>query len=160
MSNLQTIGTALAVLAGFFVGSSTVLQKKGILVTKDLAEATGAKRAYMKSLYWWMGMLCLALGEVCNFVAYALTPAIIVAPLMAVSVVVSSIMAVIVLKEKLNFTASAGIILCLLGAVIIVLHGPMTQTVANLTEFTKFIIAPGNIQPTRIFGIHWSIMGN
>lgn len=33
-------------------------------------------------------MLCMALGECANFMAYAFSPAIIVAPLMAVSVVV------------------------------------------------------------------------
>lgn len=97
-------------------------------------------------------MLCLALGEISNFVAYALTPAIIVAPLMAVSVVVSSIMSVLLLKEKLNFTATAGIILCLLGAVIIVLHGPMSETLVNLKEFIHFLLAPG-LNVNRLFGV-------
>ena len=101
----------------------------------------------------------MALGEIANFVAYALTPAIIVAPLMAVSVVVSAVMSVIILKEKINFTASAGIILCLLGSTIIVLHGPMTQTVTDLRQFIRFVLAPGQYCSIRLLGLYWSPMG-
>jgi hypothetical protein len=53
-----------------------------------MALETGNSRAYLKSVSWWLGMLCMALGECSNFIAYAFSPAIIVAPLMAVSVVV------------------------------------------------------------------------
>jgi hypothetical protein len=94
-NNLITVGITLAFMAGFFVGSSVILQKKGILDTKQMALETGNSRAHLKSVTWWLGILCskfkfyiVALGEVSNFIAYSLSPAIIVAPLMAVSVVV------------------------------------------------------------------------
>ena len=57
MSAIQTLGTFLAIAAGFLVGLSTVLQKKGLLQTKDIGEKTGNKREYLKNVYWWFGML-------------------------------------------------------------------------------------------------------
>ncbi len=54
----QLVGIALAFLAGFFVGSSLVLQKRGILDTKKVALETGNDHAYLKSPVWWMGMVC------------------------------------------------------------------------------------------------------
>lgn len=79
-----------------------ILQKKGLISTRKIVLETGNEFAYLKSGYWWGGMLSckltpkilihlsslVALGEVSNFVAYAFSPAILVAPLMAISVVV------------------------------------------------------------------------
>lgn len=70
----------------------------------------GEGHAYLKSPMWWTGMICKAtfcfvisrsrrqltpsiravmiIGEICNFVAYAFTDAILVTPLGALSVVV------------------------------------------------------------------------
>lgn len=130
-------------MAGFFVGSSVILQKKGILQTKAIAIATKNDFAYLKSSLWWIGMLCMALGEILNFVAYAFSPAILVAPLLSVSVIFSAVMSVIFLDEKLNFTAVAGIVLCILGSVIIVLHAPSNTTTETIPEFFSYVIAPG-----------------
>lgn len=91
----------------------------------------------------------MAIGESANFVAYSLSPAIIVAPLMAVSVVVryqvfiSSVLSVFFLNETLNFTAIAGILLCIIGAVIVVLYGPTSSHTTTLPEFFHYVIAPG-----------------
>ena len=64
---------------------------------------------------------------------------------MAVSVVVSAIMSVIFLGEKLNFTATAGIILCVLGSVIIVLHAPESTATETLPQFFGYVFQPGFI---------------
>jgi hypothetical protein len=53
----QVVGITLAFLAGFFEGSSLVLQKRGILNTKKIALETGNNHAYLKSPVWWMGMV-------------------------------------------------------------------------------------------------------
>ncbi len=93
----QITGTTLAISAGFFVGASIILQKKGLIDTRKIVLETGNEFAYLKNTYWWLGMLSskrylslyiVGLGEVSNFVAYAFSPAILVAPLMAISVVV------------------------------------------------------------------------
>jgi magnesium transporter len=55
-------------------------------------------------------------------------------------------MSVLVLNEKLNFTATAGILLCLLGAIVVVIHGPKSNSVGNLTEFFQYVFAPGCLE--------------
>ena len=65
----RTVGIILAVCAGFLVGSSAILQKKGLQKTRKIALETGNEFAYLKSKYWWMGTASMALGEVLNFVA-------------------------------------------------------------------------------------------
>lgn len=57
----------------------------------------------------------------------------------------SAIMSVIYLDEKLNFTATAGIILCLIGSIIIVLHAPSNNTTQTLPAFFAYVLSPGAI---------------
>jgi hypothetical protein len=55
----------------------------------------------------------------------------------------SAIMSVFYLNEKLNFTATSGIILCLLGSIIIVLHAPSSNTTNTLPAFFSNVFSPG-----------------
>ncbi|KAI8911894.1 magnesium transporter NIPA-domain-containing protein [Gorgonomyces haynaldii] len=137
------VGLTLACLAGFFVGMSLILQKKGLMACREQAIKLGRPVSYVTNWVWWMGMLCMALGEVSNFGAYAFSPAILVTPLYAVSVVVSAIMSVVLLKESMNFSGSMGIILCIIGSTLIVLHSPHTTTVETLPDFFRYVLAPG-----------------
>lgn len=78
----------------------------------------------------------MVVGELSNFLAYAFIPAIIVAPLGAVSVVAAAVLAHFMLKEKLSFSGSIGISLCVLGSVVVVLHGPhSSQTETSNVSF-------------------------
>ncbi|KAJ2998484.1 hypothetical protein HDV02_004492 [Globomyces sp. JEL0801] len=131
-----TIGITLAIIGAVFVGMSLILQKKGILDTRSIALETGNEHAYLKSPLWWIGMICMGLGEVLNSVAYSFAPAIIVTPMTAVSVVVSSIMSVLFLKETLNFTATS-------GAIIVVLNGPHSTATNTIPEFIAYAFSPG-----------------
>lgn len=99
----EGVGIGLAVTSGLFIGTSLVLQKKGLIETVQSAEQNAS---IFRSAYWWVGIFFLALGEVFNFMAYAFSPAILVTPLGAVSVVVSAILSVIFLKERINFSGT------------------------------------------------------
>ncbi|KAJ2998485.1 hypothetical protein HDV02_004493 [Globomyces sp. JEL0801] len=134
-----TIGICLAIFGATFSGMSMILQKKGILDTRKVALETGNDKAYLKSYIWWM----VGVGEILNSVAYSFAPAIIVAPMTSVQVVVSAIMSVLFLKESLNFSATAGICLCIIGAIILVLNGPKSTSSKTLPEFFSFVLAPG-----------------
>ncbi|KAJ3191479.1 hypothetical protein HK101_007679 [Irineochytrium annulatum] len=74
-------------------------------------------------------------GELCNVAAYAFSPAILVTPLGAVSVVVSAILSDLLLKEKLNFSAKIGCAQCMLGAVLLVINAPASNTTTTLKSF-------------------------
>ncbi|KAG0056796.1 hypothetical protein BGZ83_003414 [Gryganskiella cystojenkinii] len=134
------IGMALAVSSGIFIGSSFVLKKKGLLRSSAIA---GEGHAYLRSPLWWTGMVMMIIGEICNFVAYSFAPALIVTPLGALSVVVCAVLSSFILKEKLNLHGKIGCALCIVGAVVIVLHAPAQAAVTDIDEFKHFVIQPG-----------------
>ncbi|KAF9104332.1 hypothetical protein BGX29_002075 [Mortierella sp. GBA35] len=134
------IGMALAVSSGIFIGSSFVLKKKGLLRSSAIA---GEGHAYLKSKLWWTGMIMMIFGEILNFVAYSFAPALLVTPLGALSVVVCAVLSSVVLKEKLNLFGKIGCALCIVGAVVIVLHAPAQAAVTDIDEFKRFVIQPG-----------------
>ena len=87
----------------------------------------------------------MGVGEVCNFAAYAFQPAIVVAPLGALSVAVSAILAALILKEKLSFSGVVGISQCIFGSVIIVLYAPASNATKTVDEFFSYVLQPGFI---------------
>ena len=80
----------MAIASGFFIGSSFVLKKKGLLASQKKYETTaGEGLQYLKSFMWWSGMIIMIFGEGLNLAAYSFTDAILVTPMGALSVVVS-----------------------------------------------------------------------
>src|SRR5687767_13865173 len=78
----KAIGIALAIGSGAFIGTSFVLKKFGLLKANEkYNEVAGEGYGYLKNAWWWSGMTLMIVGEVCNFVAYAFTDAILVTPL-------------------------------------------------------------------------------
>ncbi len=43
---------------------------------------------YLRELQWWIGLITMGLGELCNFAAYGFAPASVITPLGALSVLV------------------------------------------------------------------------
>ncbi len=74
--------------------------------------------------------------------AYAFSPAIIVTPLGAVSVIVGAILSVFFLGEKINFSGLCGILLCIIGSVIIVFHGPPSTNTETIPQFMEYALHP------------------
>ncbi|CAO3599074.1 unnamed protein product [Absidia cylindrospora] len=141
----KAIGCSLAVGSGLLIGSSFVFKKKGLLESTEKAGGVaGEGYHYLRSVMWWAGMILMILGELCNFVAYAFAPAVLVTPLGALSVVVSSILSSIFLKEKLTFHGKVGCLQCIIGAVMIVLHAPTNIASDSSVEgFKKLVITVG-----------------
>ncbi|WVQ94914.1 hypothetical protein IAU59_002000 [Kwoniella sp. CBS 9459] len=143
-STFKIVGIALAVGSGFLIGASFVIKKKGLLnSTAKYGNVAGEGHAYLKSWMWWAGMITMILGEVCNFVAYAFTEAILVTPMGALAVVVAAILSHFLLKEKLTFFGWIGCTLCIIGAVILALNAPEQQSVTTINEFKKFFLSVG-----------------
>lgn len=88
-------------------------------------------------------MTLMIIGEICNFVAYAFTDAILVASLGALSVVISTVLAAIFLKERLSAVGMVGCLLCILGSVVIALNIPASSSVTNIQEMQHFVVQPG-----------------
>lgn len=142
-ASYKIIGVVLAILSGVFIGSSFVFKKKGLLSMQNKPGfVAGEGHAYLRSPMWWTGMSLMVIGEICNFVAYAFTDAILVTPMGALSVVICAILSSIFLKEKLTFFGKIGCALCIIGAVVIALNGPSASAAATIPEFLKSFINP------------------
>ncbi|KIP04337.1 hypothetical protein PHLGIDRAFT_76121, partial [Phlebiopsis gigantea 11061_1 CR5-6] len=135
------IGVCLAIGSGILIGSSFVFKKKGLLSSQE-GHAAGEGVAYLKSPMWWTGMIIMILGELCNFAAYAFVEAIIVTPMGALSVVISSLLSHFLLGEKLSLFGWIASIQCLIGSSILALNGPEEQSVNTVIGFRKLFVTP------------------
>lgn len=140
----KAIGISLAIGSGCFIGVSFVLKKTGLLrANMKYNEEAGEGYGYLKNAFWWTGMTLMIIGEVCNFVAYSFTDAILVTPLGALSVVITAILSSIFLKERLSFVGKVGCFMCIVGSVVIVMNAPQQSSVTTIQEMKSFVIAPG-----------------
>lgn len=140
----KTVGILLAVASGFFIGISFVLKKIGLLKANvKYNEEAGEGYGYLKNVWWWTGMTLMILGEICNFVAYAFVDAILVTPLGALSVVITTILSAIFLKERLSFVGKVGCFSCIIGSVVIAMNAPQQSSVSDIQEMEKFVVSPG-----------------
>lgn len=140
----KAVGISLAVASGLFIGTSFVLKKTGLLrANAKYNEEAGEGYGYLKNAFWWTGMTLMIIGEICNFVAYAFVDAILVTPLGALSVVITTILSAIFLKERLSFVGKVGCFLCIIGSVVILLSAPAQSSAATIQQMQHFVIAPG-----------------
>ncbi|KAI0095054.1 magnesium transporter NIPA-domain-containing protein [Irpex rosettiformis] len=136
-----SVGVCLAIGSGVLIGSSFVFKKKGLLKSQH-GQVAGEGVAYLTSPMWWTGMTIMILGELCNFAAYAFVEAIIVTPMGALSVVISSLLSHFILDEKLSLFGWISCIQCLLGSSILALNGPEEQSVTTIKEFRDLFVTP------------------
>jgi magnesium transporter len=147
----KVIGISLAIASGAFIGTSFVLKKVGLLrANEKYNEVAGEGYGYLKNFYWWAGMTLMIIGEVCNFVAYAFTDAILVTPLGALSVVLTAILSAIFLKERLSMVGKVACFLCIVGSVVIVMNAPQESSVANIQQMQSFVIHPAFLTYTGL----------
>ncbi|KAI9717416.1 MAG: hypothetical protein M1812_004768 [Candelaria pacifica] len=140
----KVIGIVLAIASGVFIGTSFVLKKVGLLkANTKYQEEAGEGYGYLKNAWWWGGMTLMIIGEICNFVAYAFVDAILVTPLGALSVVITTILSAIFLKERLSFVGKVGCFICIVGSIIIVINAPEQSSAATIQQMKSYVIAPG-----------------
>ncbi|XP_072358555.1 NIPA-like protein 3 isoform X1 [Scyliorhinus torazame] len=125
------IGTLLAIFGNLVISISLNVQKYShvrLSGTKD-------PRTYFRTKTWWLGLVLMLLGELGVFTSYAYAPLSLVTPLSAVSIVASSILGIIFLRDKwkpreflrqyvLSFLGCA---LTVIGIYLLVTFGPNTH---------------------------------
>ncbi|CAG8159383.1 unnamed protein product [Penicillium nalgiovense] len=140
----KAVGISLAVASGIFIGISFVVKKIGLLKANvKYNEEAGEGYGYLKNFWWWTGMTLMIVGEICNFVAYAFVDAILVTPLGALSVVITTILSAIFLKERLSFVGKVGCFCCIIGSVTIAMNAPEQSSVKDIQSMQHFVIQPG-----------------
>lgn len=87
----------------------------------DTDEGAFKQKSYLKSPYWWLGIVLMTIGEAGNFLAYGFAPASIVSPLGVVALISNCIIAPFMLKERFRWRDAAGVVVAVGGAVTVVL---------------------------------------
>lgn len=82
---------------------------------------------YLKSPYWWGGIILMTVGEAGNFLAYGFAPASIVSPLGVVALIANCVIAPIMLKEHFRLRDFWGVVVAVAGAVTVVLSAKQQE---------------------------------
>ncbi|KFA63468.1 hypothetical protein S40285_00365, partial [Stachybotrys chlorohalonatus IBT 40285] len=125
------------------LGTSFVITKKGLIQAEERHGFEGEGFVYLRNPLWWAGIATLAIGEICNFAAYAFAPAILVTPLGALSVLIGAVLGSYFLNEELGTLGKLGSAICLIGAVIIVLHAPPDEEIETVDQILRYAVQPG-----------------
>jgi hypothetical protein len=97
------------------------------------------QKSYLKSPYWWAGIILMTVGEAGNFLAYGFAPASIVSPLGVVALISNCIIAPIMLKEPFRMRDALGVIIAVGGAVTVVLSANDNNPKLGPGEIWKLI---------------------
>jgi hypothetical protein len=100
---------------------STIRQEKS-------REERTQNTSYLKSPYWWAGILLMTVGEAGNFLAYGFAPASIVSPLGVVAIISNCIIAPWLLKEPFRKRDFVGVVVAIGGAVTVALSAKNSET--------------------------------
>ncbi|KAI9807397.1 MAG: hypothetical protein M1833_000142 [Piccolia ochrophora] len=86
------------------------------------------QKTYLRSPYWWLGIVLMTIGEAGNFIAYGFAPASIVSPLGVVALISNCVIAPFMLKERFRQRDFWGVVIAVAGAVTIVLSAKSSET--------------------------------
>ncbi|CAN0121486.1 unnamed protein product [Lampetra planeri] len=131
------VGTLLAVIGNIIISISLNVQK--CAHSRVSALDCERRRPYERSKLWWTGLLLMLLGELGNFAAYGFAPVSLIAPLGAITVIASGIIAVFFLKEACRASDLLGAALGLAGTYLLVTFAPSDQqqlTGDNVVQYT------------------------
>ncbi|KAI2612565.1 DUF803-domain-containing protein [Hypoxylon fragiforme] len=158
MLDEKYIGLALAISSSLAIGTSFVITKKGLIQVEEKHGFSGDGFVYLRNPLWWAGMITMITGEICNFAAYAFAPAILVTPLGALSVLIGAVLGSYFLKEELGTLGKLGCAICLLGAVVIVLHAPPDEDIQTIDQILNYAIQPGFLLYCTVVAIFATVM--
>jgi drug/metabolite transporter (DMT)-like permease len=102
-------------------------------------EGKEQQKSYLKSPYWWAGIILMTVGEAGNFLAYGFAPASIVSPLGVVALVSNCIIAPFMLKESFRKRDALGVVIAVGGAVTVVLSASDNNPKLGPGEIWKLI---------------------
>lgn len=90
--------------------------------------SNGYRKSYLRSPYWWAGIVLMTIGEAGNFLAYGFAPASIVSPLGVVALVSNCVIAPIMLKERFRKRDFLGVVVAIAGTVVVILSANSSET--------------------------------
>ena len=98
-----------------------------------------SRPSYLRSPYWWVGIVLMTVGEAGNFLAYGFAPASIVSPLGVVALISNCVIAPFLLKERFRLRDLAGVLVAIGGAVTVVLSAKQREKKLGPNELWETI---------------------
>ncbi|OJD14567.1 hypothetical protein AJ78_05085 [Emergomyces pasteurianus Ep9510] len=98
------------------------------LTPLEKSQISNERKSYLKSPYWWSGIILMTIGEAGNFLAYGFAPASIVSPLGVVALISNCLIAPFMLKETFRGRDLLGVLVSVAGAVTIVFSAKTSET--------------------------------
>lgn len=93
----------------------------------DMQVQIGNRKSYLRSPYWWAGIVLMTMGEAGNFLAYGFAPASIVSPLGVVALISNCVIAPFMLKERFRKRDLWGVLIAIAGAAVVVLSAKSSE---------------------------------
>lgn len=143
MSDSRYVGVLLALCSSVAIGSSYVTIKAGLRDASERQGFRGTSYEYFRNATWWTGMVMQVAGELFNFAAYTFAPAVLVAPLGALSVLTGTVLGAYFLGERLDVVGRLGCAMALVGSVLIVANAPPDRDVETVDEILELAVQPG-----------------
>ena len=122
-------------LNGSFTSDGTVKPSQS-----EKLPAEVERRSYLRSPYWWAGIILMTTGEAGNFLAYGFAPASIVSPLGVVALVSNCVIAPFLLKERFRLRDGLGVLVAVAGAVVVVMSAKTQEEKLGPDELWDAII--------------------
>lgn len=94
---------------------------------EDCQPEPGHRKSYLRSPYWWVGIVLMVMGEAGNFLAYGFAPASIVSPLGVVALISNCVIAPFMLREQFRKRDLWGVFVSITGAVVVVLSAKSSE---------------------------------
>lgn len=98
-----------------------------------------APQNYLKSRWWWTGILLMTVGETGNFLAYAFAPASVVATLGTTGLIANVFFAPLILKESFRKLDLFGVIIAIAGGITVVLSAQADQPQLSPVEIVDAV---------------------
>ncbi|KAJ5345428.1 Magnesium transporter NIPA [Penicillium brevicompactum] len=108
-------------------GRNSNSSSRGSDYSFESKDGTDGRKSYLKSPYWWVGIVLMVVGEMGNFMAYGFAPASIVSPLGVVALISNCIIAPCLLKEQFRKRDLWGVLVSVAGAVVVVLSAKSSE---------------------------------
>lgn len=122
-------GIFVAVVSNLLVGVSFAFKKIG-LMRIGTTEGWG----YLKEPVWWVGFLTMVVGEIGNFVAYALAPPILVTPCGVLAVFSNAFCSNLWIGDKMSARGNVGMVMCVAGTLFIMVFAPGEEPIESVRE--------------------------
>ncbi|KAG9492741.1 hypothetical protein GDO78_000960 [Eleutherodactylus coqui] len=131
------IGSLLAIFGHLIISIGLNLQKYSHV------RLAGSKdpRSYFKTKIWWLGLLLMILGEIAVFSSYAFAPLSLIVPLSAVSLIASSIIGIIFIKEKWKPKEFLSCGLAVVGTYLLITFGPNSHEKMTGENIVKHLVS-------------------